>query len=269
MNKISLSKLLYNKIILITGASSGIGKSIASDMSKYKLKSLILISKNKSRLEESVTNLKNLDFEIMPITCDVSNKLDVKKMGNMVLDKFGYVDILINNAGIGIFGKVETTSIEEMEKVNFTNYFGVIYCIKVFLENMIKRNSGHIINIASLAASFGIPGMAAYCGSKFAVLGFSESLYYELKKSNIHISVISPIGVRTNFFNNPYFNNRIPMNYVLEPHDVSKAVLNSLISKKFQIFVPSISGISIPLKHCFSPLLKFYMEKQFQKKINF
>lgn len=269
MNKVSLSNLLVDKIVLITGASSGIGKSIAYDLSNYELKSLILISKDKSKLEESIANLKNLDCDLIPIVCNISDKLDVQKMGNIVLDRFGYIDILINNAGIGIFGKVESTSVEEIEQVNLTNYFGVIYCIKLFLKSMIKRNSGHIINIASLAASFGIPGMAAYCGSKFAVLGFSESLYYELKRSNVRISVISPIGVRTNFFNNRYFNNKIPLDYVLDPSDVSKAVLNALTSKKFQIFVPSISGLSIPIKHFLSPLLEFYIEKQFKKKLNY
>ena len=72
-------------------------------------------------------------------------------------------------------------SIEEMEAVTATNYLGTIYCTKAFLSSMLARKNGHIVNVASLAASFGIPGLAAYCGSKFAVLGFSESLSHELR----------------------------------------------------------------------------------------
>lgn len=262
-----LPHLLKNKIVLITGASSGIGRSIANDFSKFELKSLILIARNISKLNESIAHMNTKSFDILPLICDVSNKDEVKNVGNIVREQYGYVDILINNAGIGILGKVESTSIEEIEKVSFTNYFGMIYFTKVFLDCMIKRKSGHIINIASLAASFGIPGMAAYCGSKFAMLGFSEALSHEIKKTGIKISVISPIGVKTNFFNNKYFNNKIPMKYILNPEKVSKAVLDSITSTRFQIFVPGIAGLTIPIKDCFPGIIDSFIERQFGKNL--
>jgi len=141
----------------------------------------------------------------------------------------------------------------------------MIYFTKIFLDSMIRRNSGHIINIASLAASFGIPGMASYCGSKFAMLGFSESLRRELRKTYVKISVISPIGVKTNFFNNEYFNNKTPMKYMLNPETVSKAVLNSLTSDSFQIFVPTLAGLSVPFKGWFPAIIDSIIESQFRK----
>ena len=262
-----LTDLLKNKVVLITGASSGIGRCIASDFSQFGLKSLILIARKMDRLNDSIVSMKERDFDILPLSCDVSNKEEVKRVGNLILEQYGYIDVLINNAGIGIFGKVEKTSIEEIEKVSFTNYFGMIYFTKIFLDSMIRRNSGHIINIASLAASFGIPGMAAYCGSKFAMLGFSESLHRELRKTSVKISVISPIGVKTNFFNNEYFNNKIPMKYMLNPETVSKAVLNSLTSDSFQIFVPTLAGLSVPFKGCFPAIVDSIIENQFRKKL--
>ncbi len=264
-----LHDLLRDKIVLITGASSGIGKCIAQDFSKFELKSLILLARNKTKLDECIDSLHRTNLNILSLTCDISNKEDVKQMGNTVLEKYGYIDILVNNAGYGIFKKVEETSMEEIEQIIYTNYFGMIYCTKVFLTSMIKRNTGQIINIASLAASFGIPGMAAYCGSKFAMLGFSESLNYELRKTGVKISVISPITVKTNFFNNEYFNNKIPTRYVLDPGKVSKAVLNSITSNKFQIFVPSIAGASLLLKNCFPNMVESYLEKQFNKNLEF
>ena len=97
-------------------------------------------------------------------------------MGTQILERFGYIDLLINNAGFGEFGKVENQSIEQIEAVMRTNYFGMVYCTKVFLHSMLSRHSGHIVNVASLAASFGVAGMAGYCASKYAMLGFSESL---------------------------------------------------------------------------------------------
>ncbi len=228
---------------------------------------MVLVSRTKNKLEHSIdTDMKDQGLDIFPISCDIGNKEDVKKMSNLVFDRYGYIDVLINNAGIGIFKKVADTSLEEIEKVSFTNYFGMIYCTKSFLPYMLKRNTGHIINIASLAASFGIPGMAAYCGSKFAMLGFSESLYYELKKTGVKITVISPIGVKTNFFNNEYFDYSAPTKYVLEPKKVSNAVFSSFLSNKFQIFVPSIAGSAPLIKNCFPHLVNYFVEKQFNKK---
>jgi len=259
-----LYDLLKNKIVLITGASSGIGRCIANDFSRFQLKSLILIARNQSKLSETASSIKQ-NFEILPISCDVSRKDEVKHLGKVIHDRYGYIDILINNAGVGIFGRVEKISIEEIERVSFTNYFGMIYFTKTFLDSMIKRNAGHIINIASLAASFGIPGMAAYCGSKFAMLGFSESLSRELKETGVKVSVISPIGVKTNFFSNEYFDSKFPMKYMLEPEKVSQAVLRSIASNSFQTFVPAIAGLSIPFRSCFPSLTDLIIEHQFRR----
>ena len=122
-----LTDLLKNKIVLITGASSGIGRCIASDFSQFGLKSLILIARNIDRLNDSVVSMKERDFEILPLGCDVSKKEEVKRVGDLILEQYGYIDVLINNAGIGIFGKVEKISIEEIEKVSFTNYLSLIH----------------------------------------------------------------------------------------------------------------------------------------------
>ncbi len=259
-----MQNLLENKIVLITGASSGIGRCIVNDFSRFQLKSLILVARNQSKLDETASSIKQ-DIEVLPVSCDVSNKEEVKRLGKEIHDRYGYIDILINNAGVGTFGRVETISIEEIERVSFTNYFGMIYFTKIFLNSMIERNTGHIINIASLAASFGIPGMAAYCGSKFAMLGFSESLSHELKRTGIKVSVISPIGVKTNFFNNEYFDHKYPMKYMLDPEKVSKAVLRSIISGSFHTHVPAIAGLSIPFKYCFPAITDLIIDRQFRK----
>jgi short-subunit dehydrogenase len=118
---------------------------------------------------------------------------------------------------------------------------------------MIKNRSGHIVNLASLAASFGIPGIAAYCGSKFAMLGFSESLYHELKGTGVGITVVSPIAVRTNFFNNETFKGKPfhKIGYILDPKKVSKAVLDASNSKRLEIVVPFYVRSAIWLKHTF------------------
>ncbi len=198
-----------DQIIAITGASSGIGMQAAIDFSNNGAKTIILISRNIMKLNKVKEKLNpNCSVEIYP--CDVSNKKMVIDMSNNILGKIGTVNILVNNAGFGIYGRVIDQTIEDIEKVTSTNYLGMIYCTKMFLPSMIKKNQGHIVNVASLAASFGIPFMAAYCGSKFAMLGFSESLYHELKNTNVGITVVSPIAVKTNFFDNESFKGKMP-----------------------------------------------------------
>ena len=89
-----------------------------------------------------------------------------------------------------IYGSVSDLSIEEIESQMETNYFGMVYCVKNFLPLMLKKNTGHIVNVASLAASFGLPGIASYCASKFAMLGFSEGLKHELKETDVDVTVM-------------------------------------------------------------------------------
>ena len=126
-------------------------------------------------------------------------------MSKIVIKKFNSVDILVNNAGFAIYGSVSDLSINDIESQMETNYFGMIYCVKNFLPLMIEKKSGHIVNVASVAASFGLPGIASYCASKFAMLGFSEGLKHELSGSGVGITVVSPIMVKTDFFKHSSF----------------------------------------------------------------
>jgi hypothetical protein len=127
----------------------------------------------------------------------------------------------------------------------------MIYCTKVFLDSMLREKTGHIINVASLAASFGIPGLAAYCGSKFAILGFSESLQHELHGTGIRVTVVSPIGVKTNFFQHSSFGNKFKNRerFFLDPHYVSKAIIRASTSNRLEIVVPFYMRGGIWLKN--------------------
>ena len=216
------------KIVLVTGASSGIGRQVSLDFSGHGAQSIILVARSRSKLEDlekTISRKFNIKTIIYP--CDVSKKSEVEQMGREILDKCGHVDILVNNAGFGLYGKVQNQSIEQIESVTFTNYLGVVYCTKVFLDSMIARKSGHIVNLASVAASFGVAGLSAYCASKYAVLGFSESLSQELHGTGVGLTVVSPMGVKTNFFNNSSFGGRIPYynGFMLKTNTVSNAVL--------------------------------------------
>jgi short-subunit dehydrogenase len=242
------------KIVVITGASSGIGKESALEFAKLHA-SVVLVSRDKNKLEEVAKELLKYQTQILVCACDISQKDKVNEMSKQVLEKFGTVDVLVNNAGFGIYGNFNDLKVEEIESQIRTNYLGMVYCTKTFLPKMLEQKSGHIVNVASVAASFGIPGMAGYCASKFAMLGCSESLYHELKGSGIGITVVSPIMVRTNFFNHDSFNKMPRYTTALSANTVAKAVVRAASSPRLEIVVPQFVRIAIWLKHTFPYLI--------------
>jgi short-subunit dehydrogenase len=191
-------------------------------------------------------------------------------MGKDIIQRFGRVDILVNNAGFGIYGKVVDQNIEDIEAITCTNYLGTVYCSKVFLNSMINRRSGHIVNVASVAASFGVAGLAAYCGAKYAVLGFSESLYHELHGAGVGITVVSPIAVKTNFFNNETFKNHMPnyTGFALEPKIVSKAILAAAKSPRLEIMVPFFMRAGVWFKNTVPYVVNPIVGAHFRKQLN-
>lgn len=259
--------MFSNKTVVITGASSGIGKSTSFEFAKRGA-NLILVSRNQEKLNELENSLKKFNVKTMVCVCDVSNKTEVQKMSKLVLEKFSHVDILVNNAGFAIFDYVKNLTIEQIEDQMNTNYFGMIYCIKNFLPSMIDKNSGHIVNVASVAASFGLPGIAPYCASKYAMLGFSEGLKHELSSSNVDVTVVSPIMVRTNFFNHSSFKKIKKSSFSLSPETVAKTIVKASTSKRLEIIVPSFVRVAIWIKHTIPYVINPILGKSFKNKID-
>lgn len=235
------------KVVVVTGASSGIGKESAREFAKRRA-SVVLVSRNKDKLDEAARELSGYQTSVLVCPCDISKKEEVNQMSQQVIKKFGKVDILVNNAGFGIYGEFRNLKVEEIESQMATNYLGMVYCTKAFLPKMMEQKSGHIVNVASVAASFGIPSMAGYCASKFAMLGFSESLYHELKGSGVGITVVSPIMVRTNFFSNESFARMPRYTAALSPATVAKAVVRAASSPRLEIVTPQVVRIAIWFK---------------------
>ncbi len=244
-----------SKVVLVTGASSGIGEESALEFARRQC-SVVLVSRSKEKLESVAEKIRKYNSQILVCQCDVSKKDDVKQMSKTVLDKFGRIDILVNNAGFAIYGKVLDLKLEDIESQLATNFFGMVYCTKAFLSTMLEQKSGHIVNVASVAASFGIPGIASYCASKFAMLGFSEGLYHELKGSGVGVTVVSPIMVRTNFFVHPSFRSMprySPMS--LSSKTVAKAVIRASRSPRLEIIVPAFMRGAVWARHTFPYLV--------------
>lgn len=182
---------------LITGASSGIGLDMARYLATMKCE-LILVARDKEKLEKIQ---ESLPTKVTIIVADLSNEQKVKEL--YVLTKNEKIDILINNAGFGVFGNFTETDLnKELEMID-TNIKAVHLLTKSFLKDMEKNNYGYILNVASSAAFQPGPLMATYYATKSYVYQLSEAIYYEQKKkqSNVHISVLCPGPVATNFNN--------------------------------------------------------------------
>jgi len=257
-----------NKVVVITGASSGIGEAAAIEFAKNGA-NIVLVGRKKSKLIEVEKKLSKYKISSLCCECDVSQKTQVKELCKQVLDKFGRIDILVNNVGFAIYGPVSKQSIEEIESQMNTNYFGMIYCTKNFLPKMLEQNSGHIVNVASVAASFGLPGIAPYCASKFAMLGFSEGLRHELKGTNVKVTVVSTIMVRTNFFDHPSFSSMPKYSPAsLSAKTVAKAVLRAANSSRLEIIVPSVVRGAVWAKHTLPFIVNPIISSAIRKRLS-
>ncbi|XP_030635926.1 retinol dehydrogenase 8b [Chanos chanos] len=188
------------KVVLITGCSSGIGLRIAVLLAKDEKRRYHVIAtmrdlKKKEKLVEAAGDAYGKTLSLL--TLDVCNDESVKQCINSVKDR--HIDILINNAGIGLVGPVESFSMDEMKQVFETNFFGVIRMIKEVMPDMKKRKSGHIIVISSVMGLQGVVFNDVYAASKFAMEGFCESLAVQLLKFNVIMSMIEPGPVHTEF----------------------------------------------------------------------
>ncbi len=257
---------LDNKVAVVTGGSSGIGKAAAVMLAKRGVR-VALVARREDVLEEAVVEVSEFGSGV-GYACDVSDEAQVCEMAQHVAGDLGAVDILINNAGFAIYGSVESLSASEIRAQMETNYFGAVHCTKAFLDQMLARRSGKIVNVASVAASFGLPGMAAYCASKFAMLGFSEALRGELHGTGVGVTVVSPIAVRTPFFEHESFANiprYSPMS--LSAEKVARAIVGAIGSSRGEVTVPGVARVAVWTRHTLPHLVDYFVSSAFRKTL--
>ena len=185
--------------ILITGTSSGVGFEAALLFARQGYK-VYATMRDLTKSQELKTLIEEEDLDMELLQLDVSNQLSIDKAVEAVIAKEGKIDILLNNAGAGFAKTLEETSEEEMNWVTDVNYLGVVRCTKAVLPYMRKQRSGHIINISSVGGLVGQPFNEMYCGAKFAVEGFTESLAsYVGPTFNIKFTLVEPGGIATEF----------------------------------------------------------------------
>lgn len=245
-----------NSIALVTGASSGIGQQVAVDLAARGA-TVVASSRSLERLQETAERLKRYGASEV-VECDVSDSGAVRRMVEAALKKYGRIDILVNNAGFGAYEPLAQSSYDTIESMLATNYLGTVYCTREVLPSMIARRSGAIVNISSVSGKIGAPNMALYSATKFAQIGFSESLYHELKPQGVHVSVICPGPVRTNFRRGfDALAPRPPEFLVLDTAAVSRGVIRAIEKKKFEIVLPKSLAFVCFLKGWMPNVVRF------------
>ena len=216
---------LNGKVAVVTGGTKGIGRGIAEALVREGI-DVCVSARSRNEIDETVRDLMALGkSRVTGIVCDVRIHAQIKSLFELTEIEFGGVDILINNAGIGIFAPVEEMSTEDFRAVLETNLFGVFYCCHEAIPLMKKHGGGNIINISSLAGANPHPRMAAYNASKFGLNGFSEALMQEVRHDGIKVSYIMPGSVNTEFGgDSPGDTN----SWQLQPFDVARVVIDLL-----------------------------------------
>ncbi len=191
-------KSFENKVAAITGAGSGIGRGLASSLARRKCH-LALSDINEEGLEETVSMLSEQGVRVTSQTLDVADREAVYAWADQVASEHGRVNLIFNNAGVGLGSTVEKMSYEDFEWLMDINLWGVVYGTKAFLPHLKASGEGHIVNVSSVFGLVGIPTQSAYNAAKFAVRGFTESLRQELDMLGYGVSASSvhPGGIKT------------------------------------------------------------------------
>lgn len=182
------------KIWFITGASRGFG-ALITERALAKGDSVVATARNVSAITQRFGNHPNL----LPVALDVTSEEQAIAAAQAAIDRFGRIDVLLNNAGFGLMGAVEEASAAEIEAVYRTNVFGLLTVTRAVLPHMRKARSGRILNISSIGGYRGSAGFGIYSSTKFAVEGLSEALHAELAPLGIHVTVVEPGYFRTDF----------------------------------------------------------------------
>ena len=211
---------LQGKVAVITGGNRGIGRGIAEALAG----SGMIVALTARDAKAAVQAATEIGSGAHGYACDVRRHEQVTALFAAVERDLGGVDVLVNNAGVGVFGKVSEMSLDDWHAVIETNVNGVFYCTREAVPRMKQRGGGYIFNVSSLAGRNAFPGAAAYCASKHAVNGFSEVLFQEVRDDGIRVTYLMPGSVATEFGRGA----AAKQGWALQPEDVGEMVVDLL-----------------------------------------
>ena len=254
------------KIVWITGASSGIGEALAYTFSNKGAK-LILSARNEERLREVQKRCINPEKHLV-LPLDLLDADSLPEKCYKVLNRFGHLDILVNNSGVSQRCLVAQTGIETDRRIMETNFFGTIALTKAVLPSMLEKRSGHIVVISSVAGKLGTPLRSSYSASKHALHGFFDSLRAETWKQGIRVTIVCPGFIRTNISINALTGDGTPQGTMddaqacgMLPQQCAQKILRSIEKNKAEVYIGGKEILGIYLKRFVPGILNMIIKK--------
>lgn len=258
-----------DKKVVITGATGGLGEEIAYQCAKNGAH-LFLLARNKEKLERIAKNIRDTyQVECVTFSVDLSQLEQIPAVFQKIIRDAGQIDVLVNNAGYGVFAEARDVCMEDVEGMFAVNVLGLIACTKEVIPSMCNNQAGHIINIASQAGKLATPKSSVYAATKHAVIGYTDSLRMEMSRFGVYVTAVNPGPIRTNFFqqadpSGTYLQNveRI----LLDPKKVAYKIVQSMFTNKREINLPWWMNVVAHLHELVPSVVERLGRKAFFKK---
>ena len=266
-----MSVFFDDKIVWITGASSGIGESLAYEFARQGAK-LILSARNEKELNRVKDNCSSTPENIFILPLDLTLSADIESRSMIAMAKWGRIDYLVNNAGIASRGPVVDTEMEVYRKIMETNFFGSIALTKAVLPAMLSAKKGHIVVVSSMAGKLGSPLLSTYSSSKHALHGFFDALRSEIYQDNISVTLICPGYIHTNISYNAVAADgskfgKMDENQAngMSPDECAKRIVEAIYHEKQEVYMGGKEVLGVYLKRFFPRILSKILRGQMPK----
>lgn len=255
-------KMKHN-VILITGASSGIGEATAL-MCAEKGARLVLVARRAERLNELAQRIISAGGEALVVPADVTNREQVEQMVATAVQHYQQIDVLVNNAGFGVFDNFRNLKFEDLDGMMQVNLYGAVHCIQAVLPHMIaRRKKAQIVNVASLSGLLATNNQSFYNATKFALVGMTRALQVDLRGTKVRCALICPGAVHTDFFSSADRDKMTRMSVLLpwlEADDVARAIVRAVErSSNGETVLPFMARPFVALSNFFPPFNRFLL----------
>lgn len=271
--KTDLKNRFKNKVIIITGASSGIGEACAYEFAKQGAM-LVLASRRENELKRVKDKIGKQDSDILLVKTDVGKIEDCKNLINKTLDKYGRIDVLINNAGISMRANFEDLDLSVIKQLMDTNFYGTVYCTKFALPYLIKQK-GCLIGISSITGLTPLPGRTGYAASKHAMDGFLNTLRLENLKKGLHVLIVHPGFTSSNIRKTALTKNgdqqkETPRNEgkMMSPEKVAQIISRAIVKKETNLILTPEGKLVVWLHKNFPNLTDRIILHEMEKELD-
>jgi NADP-dependent 3-hydroxy acid dehydrogenase YdfG len=260
--------------VLITGASGGSGKATAL-LFASKGYDVVMVARQPERLAAAAAQVQREGTSAVAIPGDVGDSQQVRAIVQKALDACGNIDVLVNNAGICLTGAMEHTTSEDWQQLMNTNFWGCVNTIQEILPHFLQRKAGTIVNVGSIGGKMPLPDMTAYCASKYAVTGLTETLRLELVPQGIHVCAVHPGMINSDFLERAQFRDRdepavelrrqkmtemLKSDWINQPEDIAKAIWDAVKNQRAEVTVGP-AFLASEAYRLFPGLMQWAMEK--------